>query len=159
WDGRAVTLEDQVSQAIVGDGDLGLSVAGAADRLSTDATYRKEFDGAFGAPVSADRVVQAIATFVRGALSGDSSFDRFVAGDHDAMTPAARRGYALFTDRAGCARCHAGPLFSDEQFHNTGVSWGRDAGRFEVTAQPQDRGRFKTPSLRNVALTAPYMHD
>jgi len=159
WDGRAATIEDQVRRAISGDRDLGLSVAVATERVSHDPTYTATFEAAFAAPVSGDRLVQAIATFVRGALSGGSPFDRFFAGDPTALSPAARRGYGLFTGRARCARCHAGPLFTDEDLHNTGVGWGRDAGRFEVTGLPQDRGRFKTPSLRDVVLTAPYMHD
>ena len=159
WDGRATTLEDQVRQAIGGDQDLGSSVAGAAERVGRDSTYAASFDAAFRAPASGDRLVQALATFVRGSLSGDSPFDRFVAGDRAALTESVRRGYALFTGRAQCSHCHAGPLLTDEEFHDTGVSWGVDAGRFEVTGQAQDRGRFKTPSLRNVTLTAPYMHD
>ncbi len=159
WDGRAATIEDQVRQAIAGGQDLGLSVSVAAERLSGDASYSAAFQSAFDAPVSADRLVQALATFVRGTRSGGSPVDRYLAGDLAALTPAARRGYALFTGSARCSRCHAGPLFSDEEFHNTGVSWGRDPGRFGVTGMPEDRGRFKTPSLRNLPLTAPYMHD
>jgi cytochrome c peroxidase len=159
WDGRAATIEDQVRQALAGSQDLGLPVSVAAERLSRDATYAAAFEIAFAAPVSADRLVQAVATFVRGARSGGSAVDRFLAGGAAALSPVARRGYALFTGAARCSRCHAGPLFTDEDFHNTGVSWGRDAGRFEVTRVPQDRGRFKTPSLRDLALTAPYMHD
>ena len=159
WDGRAATLEEQVRQAISSRLDLGLSVAGAAERLSHDATYAAAFDAAFAAPISGDLLVQAIATFVRAARSGNSPFDRFSAGDATALPPDARRGYELFTGQARCSRCHAGPLFTDEDLHNTGVGWGRDAGRFDVTGRPQDRGRFKTPGLRNVGLTAPYMHD
>jgi cytochrome c peroxidase len=159
WDGRFGTIEDQVQEAIANSQDLGLPVSVAAARLSDDATYVAAFDVAFGAPISQDRLVQAIATFVRGALSGDSPVDRLLAGDAAALSPAARRGYALFNGAARCSRCHAGPLFTDDDFHNTGVSWGRDAGRFEVTGRPEDRGRFKTPTLRDVALTAPYMHD
>lgn len=159
WDGRAATLEEQVRRAIAGSRDLGLPVNVAVDRLSADARYAAAFDASFAAPISGDRLVQAIATFVRGALSGSSPFDRFFAGDSTALSLAARRGYALFNSQARCGRCHAGPLFSDEDLHNTGVGWGRDGGRFEVTGQPWDRGRFKTPSLRNVSLSAPYMHD
>ena len=159
WDGRGVTLEDQVRRAISSSVDLGLSPAVAAERLSHDSTYAAAFDTAFAAPISADLLVQAIATFVRGARSGNSPFDRFFAGDSAALSPEARRGYQLFTGQARCSRCHAGPLFTDEDLHNTGVGWGRDAGRFDVTGLPQDRGRFKTPGLRNVGLTAPYMHD
>ena len=159
WDGRAASIEDQVRRAISGNSDLGLPVAAAADRLTRDAAYAAMFDAAFGAPVSEDRLVRAIATFVRGTLSGDSPFDRFLNGDAMALSASARRGYDVFTRQARCSRCHAGPLLTDDDLHNTGVSWGRDAGRFEVTGLPQVRGRFKTPSLRNVTVTAPYMHD
>jgi cytochrome c peroxidase len=159
WDARVTTLEDQVRQAIAGATDLGLPVAVAATRLSGEAGYDAAFQAAFAAPASADRLVQALATFVRGARSGDSPFDRFIAGDASALAPAARRGSEIFNGRARCSRCHAGPVFTDDELHNTGVSWGRDAGRFEMTRLPEDRGRFKTPSLRNVVVTAPYMHD
>jgi cytochrome c peroxidase len=159
WDGGAATIEEQVRRAIAGTRDLGLPVETAAERLSNETAYTAMFEAAFAAPVSADRLVQAIATFVRGSRSGGSSVDRFLAGDTGALSPAAHRGYSLFTGAARCSRCHAGPLFTDEEFHNTGVSWGRDGGRFEVTRVPEDRGRFKTPSLRDLPLTAPYMHD
>ena len=158
WDGRVATIEDQVSRAISGDRDLGLPVDVAAERVARDSTYAAAFNEVFAAPVSGDRLVQAIATFVRGSLSGGSPFDRFFAGDPTALSSAAQRGYALFTGRARCSRCHAGPLFTDDGLHNTGVG-GNDRGQFEVTGLPQDRGRFKTPSLRNVVLTAPYMHN
>jgi cytochrome c peroxidase len=159
WDGRAATLEDQVRIALAGERDLDLPVDEAASRLANDRAYLAAFKTAFDAPVSPEGLVQALATFVRVQLSGASAFDRFTAGDRAALSPQARQGFDLFNGKARCGRCHAGPLFSDEEFHNTGVSWGQDLGRFEVTRHPDDRGRFKTPSLRNVAVTAPYMHD
>ena len=159
WDGRAETLEDQVRMALAGERDLDLPVVEAAARLANDRAYLAAFKTAFDAPVSPEGLVQALATFVRAQLSGASGFDRFSAGDRAAVSPQARQGFELFNGKARCARCHAGPLFSDEEFHNTGVSWGTDLGRFEVSQHPDDRGRFKTPSLRNVAITAPYMHD
>lgn len=159
WDGRAESLEDQVRMALAGSVDLGSSAAAAASRIAHDQGYAAAFQTAFGSSVSTDGLVEALATFVRGQLSGASAFDRFVAGDRAALSSAARAGFELFTGTARCARCHAGPLLSDEAFHNTGVSYGRDLGRFEVTGRPEDLGTFKTPSLRNVAITAPYMHD
>jgi cytochrome c peroxidase len=159
WDGRAETLEDQVRMALAGSSDLDMPAVEAAERLAGDRGYVAAFTGAFGAPVSPDTVVRALATYVRAQLSGSSAFDRFVSGDRTALDHVARDGFALFNGKARCSRCHAGPLLSDEAFHNTGVSWGRDAGRFEVTGRPEDRGLFKTPSLRNVAVTGPYMHD
>jgi cytochrome c peroxidase len=159
WDGRAATLEDQVGMALAGRTDLDLPATDAAARIANDRNYVAEFRAAFAEAVSARDLVRALATFVRGQLSGGSAFDRFSAGDRSALSARARLGFDLFSGKANCWRCHAGPLLTDERFHNTGVSWGRDPGRFEFTRHPEDRGRFKTPSLRNVAITAPYMHD
>ena len=106
--------------------------------------------------------VKAIASYVRSLLSGNSAFDRYEHGDGSALSDEARRGLQIFRGKGNCIACHSGPLLSDEDFHNTGVSSGKepfDLGRFEVTQNEQDRGKFKVPSLRNVALTAPYMHD
>ena len=163
WDGRAATLEDQVRIALTGTRDLGLSTDEAVTRLSADGAYRREFRTAFGAPVTAQGIEQALATFVRSRLSGNSAFDRFLTGDTAALDAAERRGLEVFNGRARCSRCHAGPLLSDEAFHNTGVAWqgGRflDEGRAAVTGLARDRGAFKTPTLREIARTAPYMHD
>jgi cytochrome c peroxidase len=160
WDGRASSLEAQVRHAAAGESDLGRPIAESVGTLAADGAYRRAFASAYGDDeVTAERIVRAISTFVRAQLSGDSAYDRFVAGDTGAMNDEARRGLKLFMGQARCARCHSGPLLSDEEFHNTGVSWGKDPGRFAVTGRAEDRGRFKTPSLRNVARTAPYMHD
>lgn len=160
WDGRAASLEDQVRLAAGGTGDLGLPIEDSVRNLVADAAYRRAFGAAYGnGSPSADGAIHAIATFVRTQLSGDSGYDRFMHGDRAALTAEEQRGLALFTGEARCARCHSGPLLSDEEFHNTGVSWGKDAGRHEATGVPADLGRFKTPSLRNVARTPPYMHD
>jgi cytochrome c peroxidase len=159
WDGRTTTLEGQVTMALQGRTDLDLPAADAATRLSTVREYVTAFRAAFDEPVSARGIVRALATFVRGQLSANSAYDRFAAGDRRALSSAAQRGLDLFTGKANCWQCHAGSLFTDEGTHNTGVGPGRDAGRFEFTRHPDDRGRFKTPSLRNVAVTAPYMHD
>ena len=163
WDGRAEALEDQVRAALTGDRDLGLSLEEAVARLSRNDEYSRAFRAAFGEPVTALRIAQALATFVRTQLSGNSRFDRLLSGDVTALRPVERRGLDVFSGRARCARCHAGPLLSDELFHNTGVAW-RDArftdeGRAAVSGSDRDRGAFKTPSLREVARTAPYMHD
>jgi cytochrome c peroxidase len=106
---------------------------------------------------------EALAGYLRSIRGGDSRFDRFVAGDSTALSPLEQRGLALFQGRARCDRCHTGPLLTDEKFHNTGVAWQSggfsDGGRFEVTRRSGDLGAFKTPTLREVARTAPYMHD
>src|SRR5262249_17108237 len=96
-------------------------------------------------------------------LRGDSRVDHFrQMGKHDALTPAERHGLWLYESKGQCWRCHHGPNFTDEEYHNTGVSWGRapaDAGRAVITGSDADRGKFKTPTLRGVAVTGPYMHD
>jgi cytochrome c peroxidase len=115
-------------------------------------------------------LANALASFVRSILSGNSRFDRFVHGDRSALSEAEQRGLQVFRGKGRCTKCHFGPTFTDERFHNTGVAWpptpsGQgpprflDLGRFTVTGQVADRGAFKTPTLRDVALTAPYMHD
>ena len=163
WDGRAATLEDQVRGAITGERDLGSSMEEVVARVSREADYVRDFKKVFGEPVTSARLSQALATFVRTRLSGSSPFDRFLSGNARALGTLERRGLDLFSGRARCGRCHAGPLLSDESFHNTGVAWveGRflDPGRAGVTGRNGDRGAFKTPSLREVVRTAPYMHD
>lgn len=137
WDGRAETLEDQVRGAITGERDLGSSMEEVVARVSRDAGYVPAFSAAFGEPVTAASIAQALATFVRSQLSGNSAFDRFLTGDGKALNTLERRGLDLFSGRARCARCHAGPLLSDETFHNTGVAWReerfQDAGRSDRT--------------------------
>ena len=161
WDGRTETLEEQVVQPIANPREMGLPLPETVDRLHADASYRRAFEEAFGdGGIDSMRVAAALASFVRTLRSGGSPADRFAAGDANALSVEAREGYRLFVGKAGCAACHGGPLFTDERLHNTGVSWGsEDIGAAEVTGRPEDRGRFNTPSLRNVALTPPYMHD
>lgn len=115
---------------------------------------------AFGdTAVSMKRAMQAIATFERTLVSANSPYDRFVRGDTAALNPVERRGLQLFfSDRTRCSACHGGPNFTDDQFHNVGLFFHYfDRGRYVVTRNPSDEGKFKTPSLRNIALTPPYM--
>ncbi len=147
WDGRAPTLEKQVLEPIFNPAELALTPAGLEARLKLPAA----------------EVALALASYLRTIRSGDSRFDRHLSGATGALTPQEQLGLEVFSSKANCWRCHAGSNFSDEQFHNTGVAWrdGRllDQGRFAVTGKPEDRGAFKTPTLREVSLTAPYMHD
>jgi cytochrome c peroxidase len=116
----------------------------------------------FGADVTTDGIAKAIASFERSIISGPSPFDRHVTGDRSAMSAAAVRGLKLFRGKAHCTPCHSGPAFSDQSFHNLGVGMNKenpDLGRHAVTKKDADRGRFKTPTLRNIALTPPYLHD
>ncbi len=160
WDGRAATMEQAIEQHLLSPG---LMYAGQpsdiAARIGGMAGYRKEFRAVFGpSGVILGNIAAALATFVRGIVVDNTPFDRWVAGDVGAMPDTARRGFALFTGRAGCVRCHTPPTFSDSGFHNTGLN-SLDPGRFEIQRVPVYRNAFKTPQLRQIALTAPYMHD
>lgn len=143
WDGRAATLEEQVTQPIENPNEMDLSLPEAVARTG----------------LTVETMRQALSSYVRTILSGGSPYDRYLQGDRDALTPHQRLGLRLFRTKAGCTSCHLGPNFTDESFHNTGIGWPRDAGRFSVTKQERDRGAFKTPSLREAARTPPYMHD
>lgn len=160
WDGRADTLEEQVLAPIQNPVEMNLTLDALSARLKADAGYVDSFRRVFSDNVSSAGVARALASFVRTLRSGNSPFDRFQHGERAALSTEARRGLELFRGKANCTACHAGPNFTDEQFHNTGVSWGRgDLGRYPVTVEEEDRGAFKTPTLREVARTAPYMHD
>jgi cytochrome c peroxidase len=130
-------------------------------RLHGHKDYPALFAAAFPDGVTAANLGKALAGFERVLLRGDSRVDRFrQKGKHGGLTPSERHGLWLYESKGQCWRCHGGPNFTDEDFHNTGVSWGKaDLGRGAVTKKEADRGKFKTPTLRGVALTAPYMHD
>jgi cytochrome c peroxidase len=162
WDGRVATLEEQVLQPIENELEMGLAVDEAVARLDADAAYRAEFEAAFGARPSRDTLARSLASFVRRLLIGDSPLDRFRTGDIGALSQEARSGLWLYESRGGCWRCHSGPNFSDEKFHTTGigaVEGKPEPGRFAITGKAEDLGRFKTPTLRGVAESGPYMHD
>jgi cytochrome c peroxidase len=154
WDGRAPTLE-AVSLA-AWKGQLGADVVKSSESLNKIPAYRARFERAFQKPADADTVSAALASFFRALSNGDSAFDRFIAGDIAAISKQAQEGWLAF-NKAQCTSCHAPPLFSDYQFHAIGIN--DDAGRKDATKLEEDTGKFKTPSLRNVALTAPYFHD
>jgi cytochrome c peroxidase len=162
WDGRTSTLESQVLRPVEDPTEMGLAVDRAVRRLVDDPSYRAEFRQVFTRDPGVDQLGQALASYVRTILAGDTAYDRHARGDTSALSVQARRGLEVFR-RNGCVACHVGPNFTDEQFHNTGVAWRNgmfaDDGRFLVTGRPEDRGAFKTPTLREVARTAPYMHD
>ena len=172
WDGRAKTLEEQTADPLLGAKEMNQPHDVSVGKIRKDAGYRAEFVTAFGpGDVTIEKIERALASFERTLLSGDSAFDRYeYGGDKGAMSPAAIHGLALFTDpaKANCAICHTigdtYALFTDGKFHNTGAGVDgdgqfTDVGRFLQTKDEADTGAFKTPSLRNVALSAPYMHD
>jgi cytochrome c peroxidase len=163
WDGREATLEAQALRPIEDAAEMGSKLADVVKRLQSNKEYKDRFEAAYPDGVTETNLARALAGFERILLRGDSPVDRFrVNGEHAALTPAERQGLWLYESKARCWRCHSGPNFTDERFHNTGVGWGKDGadlGRFAVTKRDEDRGKFKTPTLRGVSLTAPYMHD
>jgi cytochrome c peroxidase len=147
WDGRAATLEEQVLQPIQDPNEMNMTLPEVSARV--------------GLPVT--DISRALASYVRSILSGNARYDRFVDGDRRALSLEEQQGLQIFRAKAGCTVCHVGPTFTDERFHNTGIAWhdGQllDEGRAAVTGNDADRGAFKTPTLREITRTAPYMHD
>ena len=171
WDGRAPSLEKQAEGPVQNPVEMAHTLKGAVAKLSADPAYKVQFAKAFGpGPITYDMVEKAIASFERTVVSGNSPFDRWKYGkDEKAVSESVKRGFQVFSSakKGNCTACHlVGPdyaLFTDNKFHNIGVGADietiTDPGRFAVTNNENDRGAFKTPSLRNIALTAPYMHD
>ncbi|MGD1073660.1 MAG: cytochrome c peroxidase [Bryobacteraceae bacterium] len=172
WDGRARSLEAQAAGPIANPIEMNHPHDACVAKLDADPVYKNEFAGAFGpGPVTLGKVEKALASFERTVISGDSPFDRYqYGGDKKALTPAAIRGLAIFTDtkRGNCVTCHAigekYALLTDGKFHNIGIGVDgegnlTDLGRYNETKVESDKGAFKTPTLRNVARSAPYMHD
>jgi len=164
WDGRAATLEDQALAPIADPKEMAFRAEDAATRVRADADYRTAFATVFGDDrVDTRQLAQAIAAFERSLAPTRNRFDRFLGGQPSALDDAQLRGLHLFRTRAGCMNCHSGPALTDNGSHNLGPHFhGRarqDLGRSEVTGDPADSGRFRTPSLRGVANTAPYMHN
>ena len=166
WDGRAATLEDQsiglfanlIEHGFVNHDQLVTKITGIQG-------YKRLFKNLYGSStITKEQIGKAIATFQRTLISGNSSFDRFdYDGDEKAISESAKRGKNLFFDKARCNLCHMGTNFSDEKFHNIGIGWDDsdtlDLGRYRVSKNEKDLGAFKTPTLREISKTAPYMHD
>jgi cytochrome c peroxidase len=186
WDGRAPSLEAQAQGPIQNPIEMGKqSYKEIVERLRKIDGYQQQFRRVFGTDVTLDGMAKAIATFERTVLSGNSAYDRYVKGDPKALTEAEKRGMVMFglklndddpfkapgvnLKKANCTSCHSGPNFTDEQFHNLGVGYNTDKhelsdlGKWAVTSIgakfDADRGRFKTPTTRDLLRTAPYMHD
>lgn len=164
WDGRARDLEEQAHGPLTNPVEMAM---GSHDdvvlRVKDVAGYGPLFAKAYGDPkVDMPRIADAIAAYERTVVTGDSAYDRYLAGDKSAMSDAQLRGMGTFFGRGRCITCHVGFNFTDEKYHNLGVGMGAekpDLGRFVVTKVEADKGAFKTPTLRNIVLTAPYMHD
>ena len=164
WDGRAATLEDQSIGPFTNPIEHGFAnYDEMVAKMKKMPGYRKLFQEVFGGEITIQDVGRAVASFQRTVLSGNSAVDKYdIGGDQNALSDSAKRGLELFRGKARCTRCHSGFNFTDEKFHNLGIGWDDnkvDLGRYMETKNPEDIGAFKTPTLREIARTAPYMHD
>ncbi len=168
WDGRAPSLEEQAKGPVVNPIEMGMpSHQVLVEKLKGIEEYRLDFQKVFGGEITIDNMAKAIAAFERTLLSGNSPFDRYkYAGEDGALSDLAKQGMGIFVGKGRCITCHQFTdrfaLFMDNNFHNLGVGMNKtnpDLGRYGVTGKEKDKGAFKTPTLRNIALTAPYMHD
>jgi cytochrome c peroxidase len=163
WDGRAGSLEEQALAPIQDPTEMAMpSIAELETRLNRIGGYREQFQAAFGTDATAENVGKALAAFQRTILSGNAPIDRYKAGEADALSESALRGMKLFSHKAHCSACHSGANLTDGAFHNIGIGIKNpsgDVGREKISGLLGDRGCWKTPSLREIARTAPYMHD
>ncbi len=188
WDGRANTLEDQAIGPIAAPIEMNQNYTHLVEKLSNIPEYRQRFKKVFNSDVNMDNLAKAIAAFERTIVSQSGPVDKFLKGDKNALTASQKRGMDLFTGKANCIACHHGPLLTDHDFHTTGVpeieplktesdriatrhffatdqkypnprTVEADYGRELITKSQSDRGKFKTPSLRELRWTAPYMHN
>jgi cytochrome c peroxidase len=162
WDGRKADLEDQALGPIAAEGEMNLPLPEMVARLKAIPGYTAHFEKAYpGQGISEVTVARAIASFERTVLSTESPFDRWRKGDERALRPEAKRGFQLFTGKAKCSACHMGYNFTDNGFHNIGLKddGEADVGRYAHRRVKAMKGAFKTPTLRDIALTAPYMRN
>lgn len=167
WDGRGGNLEQQAMHPIVDPVEMAFDIPKLLEQLNADTAYREQFAQVFGdGPITTERTGQALATFQRTLVKStrNTAFEQLLRGRPQRMNDEQLYGLHLFRTKARCMNCHFGPALSDEQFHNVGLSYyGRakyeDLGRYEVTRKPEDVGAFRTPSLRLVMKTAPWMHN
>ncbi|MCY2965511.1 MAG: cytochrome-c peroxidase [Planctomycetota bacterium] len=161
--GRAGTLEEQALGPIANPIEMALPLPEMEKKLNGIAGYRQQFKKVFGVDkISSAEVAKAIASYERTAVSGGSPYDHFKQGEVEAMSESARSGMKLFFGKANCSSCHAGPNFTDNAFHNIGVGMDQpnpDVGREAISKLEGDRGAFKTPTVRDIAHSGPYMHD
>jgi len=161
WDGRVDSLEEQAGQPIENPLEMDLTLTDAVARVAADPSYVEDFNQAYAEAPSSSSLQKALASFVRSVVSGSSPYDRHLRGDDSDFGPQRKRGEALFlSEKAECFHCHPSGSLSNEGFFNNGTyTAGGDTGRQQVTGRVGDIGKFKVPGLRNIANTAPYMHD
>lgn len=160
-DGGAPTLEQQLFIPVMDTSEMGMDAQQAVELLRSDLRLAELSRRAYGRPLDLYVLTRAIANYERTLLGGTSRYDRFLGGDSGALSSSEQRGLVLFNGKGGCNECHGGFDLSDHAFHNVGTRAGpaTDPGRQRITLKPGDKGKFKTPGLRNVALTGPYMHN
>ena len=159
WDGRANTLEEQALGPIAASGEMNQDLDKLVAELKGIKGYKPMFDSAYpGEGISKKTIAKAIASFERTVVSKESRFDRFVKGDKNALSKDEQNGFKVFEGKGRCASCHSGFNFTDNQFHNIGLK-DKDPGRAAITKDKSLTGAVKTPTLRDIALTAPYMHN
>lgn len=160
WDGRAKTLEEQALGPIQAEIEMGANIDEVLKKLANVPGYVRMFEHAYpGEGITKSTLAKALASFERSVVSSDAPFDRWIRGDETAISESAKRGFVLFEDKARCALCHQGFNFSDNGFHNIGLKGNTDLGRGAKVPVKVLKGAFKTPTLRDVALTRPYMHN
>lgn len=163
WDGRALHLEKQAVGPVQNPLEMDLTPAEVEERLNGIPGYVQAFQAVFGSKPTLELTAKAIAAFERTVVSTNSPYDKYLQGEPGAMDKAAVRGMKLFNGKGHCSACHSGPVFSDQRYHNLGIGYrdGKyaDVGRYAVTKDAADMGAFRTPGLRSVALTPPYLHD
>ena len=162
WDGRSPSLEKQAMAAWTG-GNMGVKdhETEVVAKISALQGYRSQFQKVFGGEATPENIMMAISAFERTIIGGNTGWDRWQAGDQSAVSDAAKRGWDVF-QQAKCTNCHDGRLLTDQQFHNVGIGMDQpepDTGRGKITNKPEDIGAFKTPTLRDIAKSAPYFHD
>ncbi|NND04739.1 MAG: c-type cytochrome [Saprospiraceae bacterium] len=160
-DGGVKRLDLQALVPIEDENEMGISILSLSDRLSQNSAYQKLSQEAYGENISPKTISHALASFVRTLLSTDTPYDNYLAGDSSALPPSAKRGLALFeSNELNCRACHGGFNFTENAFENNGLHENyKDLGRALITLDSLDHGKFRVPSLRNVTITAPYMHD
>lgn len=151
WDGRSRSLEEQALEPLTHEREMGRKLEDLEQQLADSAEYRAAFQSAYASAPTRVLLARALSDFQRTILIADSPVDRFQQGDFEALSVEERLGLWIYESKGGCWRCHSGPNFADERLHNTGVG--------ALAAQALDTGRFKTPTLRGLSMSAPYMHD
>lgn len=162
WDGRSSSLEMQALEPIANPTEMNLPVAEAVSRLNGDKFYAKAFRKLYKSDITAAQLAEVLAAYERSLETSNTPYDRYINGDNQAMSASAIRGRNLFIGKANCANCHSGEDFTADRFKNIGLFDGKgllDQGRFNIVKDSTYLGHFKVPGLRNVALTAPYMHN